>query len=97
MPSASGPESLWGGVVNQFNSISKFNLWLLKKIAKKIVVQGFNHKENIVKYYQIMFDAAEAEFTEDNPPTIKAFLEECFHTREQIQKKASKMTPKPIT
>ncbi|MCK5613446.1 hypothetical protein KAR91_66865 [Candidatus Pacearchaeota archaeon] len=64
-------------------NITKIELWLLRKIAKRIVIQGFSHKENINKYYQIIYDATESEFTEDNKPTRDAFLEECFYMREQ--------------
>lgn len=51
--------------------------YLLKHICKRIVVQGFNHKENVIEYYQIMQHAAENEFTEDNKPTLDGFLEDC--------------------
>jgi len=57
--------------------ITKFQIWLLKKIAKRITIQSHMHKENIITYYKIMYDAARSEFTEDNKPTLDGFLKEC--------------------
>ncbi len=51
--------------------------YLLKYICKKLVVQGFDHKQNIIEYYRIMQEAAENEFTEDNKPTLDGFLTDC--------------------
>ena len=50
---------------------------LLRWICRKLVKQGSLHKERIVAYYRIMREAAESEFTEDNKPTLDAFLGEC--------------------
>ncbi len=56
---------------------------LLKKIAKRIVVQGPDHKNNICEYYNIMAKAADEEFSEDNRPTLNAFLRSCFNIGEK--------------
>lgn len=50
---------------------------LLRWICRKLVKQGSLHRPRIVAYYRIMRDAAESEFTEDNKPTLDAFLGEC--------------------
>ena len=50
---------------------------LLRWICRKLVKQGSLHKPRIVAYYRIMREAAESEFTEDNKPTLDAFLGEC--------------------
>ena len=56
-----------------------FYKWLLKHICKKIVVQGPNHEGNVVQYYQIMRDALEVEFTEDNMSTMDGFTTDFFN------------------
>lgn len=57
--------------------ITRFQIKILKWIAKKIVIQGYHHKTNIITYYQILSDAARAEFSEDNKVTLDSFLMEC--------------------
>ena len=54
--------------------------WLLRRICRKLVVQGPEHAGRIAEYYRIMREAAESEFTEDNHPTLTAFLRECWDT-----------------
>lgn len=51
---------------------------ILKRICKKLVLQGPSHKEYITEYYRIMCDAARNEFTEDTVPGLHSFLKECF-------------------
>jgi hypothetical protein len=53
--------------------------WLLKRITKKLVLQSPHHQKRIIAYYQIMRDAAKSEFSEDNEPTLNAFLLDCWH------------------
>ena len=55
----------------------------LKRIAKRLVTQGPDHKNNICEYYNIMAKAAAEEFTEDNRPTLNAFLRRCFNIGEK--------------
>lgn len=52
---------------------------LLRWICRKLVKQGPLHRLRIVAYYSIMREAAESEFTEDNKPTLRAFLGECHY------------------
>jgi len=42
------------------------------------VIQSHHHQDNIVKYYQIVYNASYKEFTEDNDITLKALLLELF-------------------
>lgn len=60
--------------------ITKFQIWLLTFIAKKLVKQSFYHKSNITAYYGIIIKESRKQFDEDNRPTLNSFLEEC-HTR----------------
>ena len=41
------------------------------------MVQGFDHKQNIIEYYKVMQQAAKEHFTEDNKPTLDGFLTDC--------------------
>lgn len=50
--------------------------YILRKICRRVVIQG-NHKNSITEYYTILKEEAEKVFTEDNEPTLQAFLEEC--------------------
>jgi hypothetical protein len=58
--------------------MKKIHILLLKWICKKLVKQSSIHKTNIASYFQIMREAVESEFTEDNKPTLDSFLQECF-------------------
>jgi len=54
--------------------------WLLKRLVRRLVLQGPSHQGYIIEYYKTIIDAARLEFSEDNEPTLLDFLEEC-HTR----------------
>jgi hypothetical protein len=56
--------------------LSKLTEYTLKKITRKIVWQG-GHKQRIIRYYQILTEAAREEFMEDNKVTLDDFLSEC--------------------
>ena len=51
--------------------------YILKNIAKHTVIQG-SHKYKITSYYKVIYEAADKEFNEDNDPTLKSVLLECF-------------------
>lgn len=57
--------------------ISRTTRFLLRRICRSLVRQSWLHKSRIIEYYRIMREAARAEFTEDNDPTLDAFLREC--------------------
>jgi hypothetical protein len=60
----------------------------LQKIATKTVIQGFDHKRKITEFYATLNRAARLEFTEDNRPTLEAFLSECFEESLQVLKES---------
>ncbi len=59
------------------DQITKFEKWILRKIAKRIVIQSGYHRLNIIEYYTVITDATEMQFTEDNRVTLNHFLTEC--------------------
>lgn len=56
----------------------KLYFYLLSIITKHFVKQGHTHKKDITKMYQMIYDAAKNEFTEDNTITLHNFLNECY-------------------
>ena len=64
--------------------ITEFQLYVLRWIAKKIVRQSSEHKNNITDYYRVIYVAAKEEFTEDNKPTLDSFLQECHEESMKI-------------
>lgn len=64
--------------MNSF-SMTTLERWLLKRIAKRLVIQSNRHERNITEYYQIIRDAAGIEFYEDNNQTLDDFMLECFN------------------
>jgi hypothetical protein len=59
----------------------------LKRIFKQAVVQG-QHENNLKRIYKLLREAAEIEFTEDNMPTLDAFMLECFEASQSVYYKA---------
>jgi hypothetical protein len=57
--------------------LNRFESWFLKRICKKVVTQSSRHRERITAYYQMLYDAAKDEFTEDDEATLKYFLNGC--------------------
>lgn len=57
--------------------LNRFEKWILEKIAKKAVIQGPDHEDNITNMYGIIALAARIEFNEDNKPTFDSFLRDC--------------------
>ena len=54
--------------------MNKFEMWLIRRIARRAVMQGDHERRIIVLYGAVI---AVAEFTEDNMPTIDGFMAEC--------------------
>lgn len=63
--------------------MTQLERWFLGRIFRREVIQGNDHDTRIRKLYQMISEACEEEFREDNAPTLSAFLSECF---EQTQK-----------
>ena len=55
--------------------MSKLELWFIKRIIKRQVLQGA-HRRRIFNLYAMIVDAARDEFKEDNKPTLDSFLKE---------------------
>lgn len=58
--------------------MNTFENWLVKRVIAKEVIQGYDHARNIEALYILIREACEKEFTEDNAPTMDAFLRERF-------------------
>lgn len=69
---------------------------LLKWACRRLVKQGALHRLRIVSYYRIMREAAEREFSEDNKPTLDAFLAEC-HSEANAPHQATASDGRPLT
>lgn len=62
----------------KYYKMTWFERWMLKRIFKRIVIQSHEHKNNIIETFQLMRDACNKQFTEDNTPTMDSFLLECI-------------------
>jgi hypothetical protein len=67
--------------------MNKFEEWIVKRIIKREVRQGFDHQRNIIGLYKIIRVACENEFYEDNTVTMNSNLKEWF---EQSLRKPTK-------
>lgn len=56
--------------------MKKIYFWILKKIAEKLVKQGYTHEADIEQYYKIMFQAAYNEFYEESKFSLYGYLSE---------------------
>ena len=57
-------------------TLNRFEAWMLRRIARIVVRQGW-HRAKIIKFYSILAYEARQEFTEDNTATLNSFLREC--------------------
>ena len=58
------------------HTISRLQLWLLRKIVRSNIVQGPYHTNNMVIIQQVIVEEATKEFSEDNAATLYYFLSE---------------------
>jgi len=58
--------------------MNKFEEWMMKRIIKREVRQGYDHRKNITNLYKMVRVACEHEFTEDNTVTLNSYLTEWF-------------------
>ncbi|MNR71254.1 hypothetical protein D3C71_18690 [compost metagenome] len=58
--------------------------WFLKRLLRKLVRQDFFHRQRITGVYQMVRDAYEAEFTEDNAITADVNLREWFENTQAL-------------
>ena len=57
--------------------MNRLTLWILRRIARSVVEQDWDHHKRIVLYYTVLTKAARSEFREDNKATLDGFLSEC--------------------
>jgi len=57
--------------------------WLLKRIFRKQVIQGYDHDKRIGNLFLLIRQACKDEFTEDNDATITASLTDWFNAAMQ--------------
>jgi len=60
------------------NRLNKIEEWFLKRIVRKITIQG-SHRQQMLYVFKKIVDEAREEFTEDNVPTLNYFLQDCFY------------------
>jgi hypothetical protein len=58
--------------------MTRLERWLIKRIIRKEVVQGYDHPARIAALFGLVIEAARDEFTEDNHATSRAYLSEWF-------------------
>jgi len=58
--------------------MTTFERWFIRRVFARDFVQGHDHARNIERVYGLVREVCEDEFTEDNAPTIDAFLSEQF-------------------
>jgi hypothetical protein len=58
--------------------MNAFDTWMMKRIAKKQVEQGYHHSEKITEMYRVINQAAREEFNEDSESSLKGYLTEWF-------------------
>jgi len=58
--------------------MNRFERWFMRRVIVHEVRQGFDHDKRIIALYQMVRDACEQEFYEDNMPTLNSFLAESF-------------------
>lgn len=58
--------------------MTRLERWLLKRIFALLIIQGPEHRSNLVEVYRLAIRATMEEFTEDNHPTLECFNKECF-------------------
>ena len=59
--------------------MTKLEQWLVKRIIRKEVVQGYDHDKRITGLYRMVKDACREEFNEDNDPTLHSALTDWFN------------------
>lgn len=58
--------------------MNRFERWMLKRIIRKEVKQGYTHDLRITALYREINDAVKQEFYEDNVYTRNEYLREWF-------------------
>jgi len=77
-------------IIDTTKKLNWFERRMLKRIAKKLVLQDSDHDKCIEGYYRVMNDAARTEFNEDQKITLDASLREWFEKslEKEVKKKS---------
>ena len=59
--------------------MTKFEVWFMRRVFKREVRQGCDHTRRIAELYAMIREACNNEFTEDNSPTLDAYLQDVFN------------------
>jgi len=73
------------GVSMKNESMTYLQKYIIRKVAEKVMSQGFFHRHLIIEFYGILIESARNEFTEDTVPTLNEFLTHCHD--EALRKK----------
>ena len=57
--------------------MTKFELWVARWLARRVVKNGYATSK-LTALFSIILAEAQAEFTEDNEPTLHYFMRECL-------------------
>lgn len=58
--------------------MNQFERWFLRRLLRKLIIQGPTHQDNIIDLFKEIRFACEKEFTEDNRFTMDHNLTEWF-------------------
>ncbi len=64
--------------MNMTQILTKVERFMLRWVARRLVVQSPHHKAKMTAFYRVMREAARKSFYEDNKVTLDSFLQECF-------------------
>jgi len=67
----------------KYYAIRGFARWFLARLCRRLVKNGV-HRYGVTEYYRVMWEVAEAEFTECNRPTLDGFLRDCHDKAGEI-------------
>ena len=59
--------------------MNKLQKWILRLIFKDIIVQSHEHKNNLIRTFQILYEEMDIQFSEDTYFSHEEFLKECLH------------------
>lgn len=60
------------------SDLSKFEIWMLKRIFKRAVKQSYYHGDNIGMIFKFLRKAVDNQFVEDNIITLDVYMREKF-------------------
>ena len=58
--------------------MNKLQKWILRLIFKDIIAQSPEHKNNLIRTFQILYEEMDIQFSEETCFCHEAFLKECL-------------------